>query len=514
MKFAVVDCETDPFLPGRFPEPFAWGFYDGTDFEWYRSVDEIAKRLRRYRGRVWAHNGGRFDFHFLASHLNPGALTVINGRLVRARLGNASLRDSFALLPVPLASYQKTEIDYGLFEAGVRERHMDEIVAYLRDDCVFLHELLSRYYESYPDALTLAGSALKVWREMGGRVDRTNRTHYEWIRPYYFGGRVEALRKGVHRGRWDVADIKSAYPFAMLHRHPVGRPRVLKRVPGERWSQCFLDVECNPRAAFPWRSERGAVTYPDRQGRYRVTGWEWMAAEATGSLRGAAIRKVLFFPETIDFGPYVERFFAEKAACEARNDTAGRTIAKLYLNALYGKWAAAPHEYRIWRLGEWGETAAPTERLHWRAGDLFGGRQLYSAPLPESRMRYYNLATAASVTGFVRAYLWLALNGCSEPYYCDTDSVIAHDASALRYGDRLGEWELEARPDELAIGGKKLYAYWRQGTALKARSKGVKLSPSEIRAVAGGERIVYRPDVPTFSLTTGRNFINREVRRT
>jgi len=113
----------------------------------------------------------------------------------------------------------------------------------------------------------------------------------------------------------------------------------------------------------------------------------------------------------------------------------------------------------------------------------------------------------------VRAYLWrniCATGGTT--FYCDTDSIAASDISAIDISDGLGNWELEAECDFAAIAGKKLYAFRKNNGSWKTASKGVRLEPSEIVAIASGETVVYQPEAPTFSVKGGIKFTPRRVK--
>ena len=47
------------------PAPFIWGLYDGEDFEHFATGAEVVKRLEQENCLVYAHNGGKFDYHYL-----------------------------------------------------------------------------------------------------------------------------------------------------------------------------------------------------------------------------------------------------------------------------------------------------------------------------------------------------------------------------------------------------------------------------------------------------------------
>src|SRR5271154_3046811 len=115
MKIAVLDLETDPFEEGIMVAPFLAGFHDGeeTVLIWHENcigkmVEYLSKRKEKCL--IYAHNGGRFDFFFFLPHLDAKNLRIINGRIVEAFLSGHTLRDSFALMPFPLADFDKDKI--------------------------------------------------------------------------------------------------------------------------------------------------------------------------------------------------------------------------------------------------------------------------------------------------------------------------------------------------------------------------------------------------------------------
>ncbi len=162
------------------------------------------------------------------------------------------------------------------------------------------------------------------------------------------------------------------------------------------------------------------------------------------------------------------------------------------------------------------------------------------------------MATGASITGFVRAYLWRHIcavkKGGGQPVYCDTDSIAfiwPKKAGKMPFGlsKELGDWTYEGRYDFGAIGGKKLYAFhadkataarnkaaWKQehpddtpdadDTAdmrWKTACKGVQLDPEEIVTVAKGGEVTYRRDAPSMRVGTKGSmmtFVERTVKRT
>ena len=139
--------------------------------------------------------------------------------------------------------------------------------------------------------------------------------------------------------------------------------------------------------------------------------------------------------------------------------------------------------------------------------------------LEVEEMRYFNVATAASITGFVRAYLWKAINatGRDKVLYCDTDSIATMDEGhALDTGKGLGKWKHEGEFDKAGIGGKKMYIFRgkpdKKGKReYKTASKGVKLTNNQLWKVAKGQTVEYEPENPSFSVHTPPRFISRRI---
>jgi hypothetical protein len=138
--------------------------------------------------------------------------------------------------------------------------------------------------------------------------------------------------------------------------------------------------------------------------------------------------------------------------------------------------------------------------------------------LPEEK-RYYNVATGASITGFVRAYLWSAIHSCGvdNMLYCDTDSIATISCGdAIQTGNELGQWKNEGEFKRAGIGGKKLYIFENANPKEenKTASKGSKLTEDQLWKVASGKTVTYYPEVPTFSLKRGISYVNRDIRMT
>lgn len=548
----ALDSETDPFKKGRVPKAFIWGAYNGKteQYEEFSTVVEVVRFFETRNAVVYAHNGGKFDYHTpgvvdadahpLREFINSDdPIMIINGRLAKFKIGIAEFRDSMNLFTAPLRDYEKMQIDYSIMEEAVRHlpQNWEQIRRYLRSDCISLWNLVNEFFRDYGRSFTQAGSAMRVWSKMSGvPIPKQTAIQYERYAPFYYGGRVQCFQAGVSNTSFSVVDINSAYPFAMLSAHPISTDAIHgdELPPYPELSKCFVRLDAVSKGAFPYRYE-GKLYFPDDERtvrEYWITGWELLAALETDTCKVIRIKDVWKFPITIDFKQYVNHFYELRMEAARRGDKARKLFGKIFMNSLYGKFGANPANYQEFLIASTASIAGHMKEGFIRARD-WGERFLMVRNLPEEKHRYYNIATAASVTGFVRAYLWRAILQCSGVLYCDTDSIDACSVSGLQLGSALGQWKVEMECDKYAIAGKKLYAKRdkkrysdeeceildfekdAEGRCWKTACKGVDLRVHEILDVASGKSVVYNPEVPTYSVHRPQPiFMPRTVRRT
>jgi hypothetical protein len=513
--FWSVDCETDPFKRGRVPDPFIWGAYNPSSgvYEEFDETSDYIRFAREVGGLHYAHNGGKFDWYFLSGHIDKyREIKLINGRLAKFHIGETEFRDSYSILPVPLATYKKQEFDYAFLEKAVRAEHMDDIRNYLYWDCVFLAELIATFRRDHGNALTLAGAAMRYWQGMSGiKPDSSTLDYYTEYKPYYAGGRVECFRKGEIGEPVTIADINSAYPKAMLAKHPCGfmrdTPASFDGMTDDEIGRCMIRMSARSTGAFFYRHESGLDFPADGEIReFHITGWEYLAARDTNTLHDCTIHKITRWLRSITFGEYVDEWYRKKTDAKLDERAADELIAKLFLNALYGKYGTDATDYKEYQIiGESEIYAANMDG--WNVETLHDGIAVVSKPANDRAKRFYNVATAASVTGYVRAFLWRSLQNCRGVCYCDTDSIMAVDVSGLELSEtEIGQWKIEAHGKNAWIAGKKLYTVEltmpdKKGNTHKSASKGVKLEPEDIIKVAKGEEVTWYADAPTFRFT-------------
>lgn len=523
----MLDLETDPFLYGRKPEPFAAGFYDGATYWDYWGADCVAALASYLEFRpdpllIYAHNGGRFDFfYFVEAGLVNDPIMIINGRLVKLGLGIHELRDSFAIIPVALKEYEKTKIDYDKFEADKRERHKPEILSYLRDDCLSLYKIVSAFVERFGPMLTVGGTAIKELAKFH-KIIRGDAAHDALFRPFYYGGRVSVFEPGLHFSpvkKFKSFDVNSMYPFVMKNfLHPHGKQYLhFDHTPIDAWGNLqgyqgrpyFAIINAVNRQALPTRTNTG-LTFDQEKGEFLACSHEIRTALKHGLLDIIKVKRAWLPLRLISFDRYVDYWMAEKIEGKNQGDRLRELFAKFLLNSAYGKFGQNPAHYYDYKIKRACEKIRGRE---WLLHMDYGEWEIWRKPAPKPR--YFDVAVAASITSAARAVLLDALQSASRPMCCDTDNVICEGLDVPLSDTVLGAWKVEATGDRLGLAGKKMYALFSGRQCVKMASKGADLDPLDILALAKGEAVIWLQDAPTFKL--GRPdpaFIDRVLSRT
>lgn len=516
----TLDLETDPFKHGRLPMPFCAGFYDGNTFSsWWRKRGTNMPILKacvdymntREPGYVFIHNGGRFDLFYLMDYMSNDELFILNNRIVRCYIGKQEIRDSFSIMPFALARYKKDEIDYNKMEAEVRDNHREEITSYLKGDCVYLHELCSRFVDRFGPKLTIGSTALHELKKVH-KYKRLSTVEDKEIRSkFYYGGRVQCFEKGIISTDVKVYDVNSMYPYVMRNfLHPVGRPKFGgKKVTSKTQ---FITVEGKSNGAFPYRIKHQGICYPCGVGIFHVSIHEYKCAVDLNLFHPFRIIETVDFENTISFAQFVDMYYGEREKAKRNGDAITALFTKFVLNSAYGKFAQNPEnafEYAIKPFDVLlGENWLPSFIAELKY-------TIWKRPSPDADELRQNVATAASITGAARSVLMEAIAKAKRPIYCDTDSIICESLENVPiHKTELGAWKKETEGSKVAIAGRKLYAVWDGNDCVKIACKGVRITPNEMERVAKGEQVIYERDVPSFKWDGSHNFITRKVQLT
>ena len=519
---ATGDFETDPFKVDRVPRPFIGEFHSAELTEVFEG-DDCATQFVDFLlsiddpHLIYMHNGGKFDFFFMIDHLE-GPMRVINGRIVEAKIGPHTIRDSFAIMPVPLKSYKKDDIDYSKLEREVRHLHMPEIRDYLHSDCVYLYEMCEAFLNRFGPKLTIGGTAMGIIKEMHPFIP-SGSDHDKAFRPFYYGGRVECFRSGIIGGGVKLYDVNSMYMGAMKYsRHPInGAFSVSNKMPNSFDYPFFCHFTGWNDGALPAKNPDGSLTFNKEYGEFFACSHELEAAIEFGLIKIEEIHRVYISQDYASFGDYVDMCNDGKAECKRTGDATGYLINKLLGNSGYGRFAINPENFEEWIINKDFGNDRQLIADGYELRSEIDGVELWSKPAEIQESQYCDVAVGASITSAARATLLRGLKGAIDPIYCDTDSIIcrAFDGDIDPY--RLGAWDLEKTAQYAAIGGKKLYALYDDpnGEPVKISSKGGSLSLSEIIAICEGQRVRYENPAPTFSLKRSETrFVKRNFEKT
>lgn len=526
---AVLDFETDPFKYGRIVEPFCCEFLatDGTEAVFWG--DDCAEQLVNYLEQlpnkylIYAHNGGKFDFHFLHKYLDNPAL-IIKTRIVEAKLFQHTLRDSFAILPVSLGSYKpsqgprKQSFNYELMERHCREQNKALILDYLHYDCLTLLELVHRFIDMFGPQMTIGGTAMRELQKVH-QFQKQGQKHDEIFRPFYYGGRVQCFDAGILAGPWKLFDVNSMYPSVMRNsKHPVnGRFAFSSRIPSDFERPYFVEFEGSQTNALPALNEEGKLTFTKSSGVFRACSHELEVAMEHGLVQIDKVIKCYVSDDYITFEEFVDKFFNLRLGAKEIDDAALDLFYKLILNSAYGRLGINPRNFSDWFIHrDFGEDHDLYSKGYRMAAD-HDHLELWEKAAELDDSQFCDVAIAASITSASRAKLLAGLQASIDPIYCDTDSIICRDFTGDMDDKRLGAWKLEKTAKVAAVAGKKMFCLYddiEDAKPIKLSSKGGSLSMHEIIAMCSGATVFQERDAPTFSLKKRPLFISREFKMT
>lgn len=541
---AVIDFETDPFKYGRIPRPFACEFHcdEKTEIFWGDNCVEqfisfIEAETTPYR--IYAHNGGKFDFHFLHKYLdNP--IKVINSRIVHSTIGIHTVRDSLAIIPVPLKRFfkgSKGEIDYRCMERPYREKHKQEILDYLHQDCVSLYKVVCAFIDRFGPKLTVGSTSMAELMQMHDFEIMTPEQD-KVIRPFYYGGRVECFKSGIIEGPLLSLDVNSMYPAAMKNfRHPVSSSfHVLDKMPSGFDIPYFIEFTGTNNHALPVINDEHSLDFSVPYGRFQACSHELKVALDYGLVSIDKVHKVYMPTEWTSFKEFVDKFYGEKVASKIAGDELNEMFSKFMLNSAYGKFGSNPENFQDWYINRDFGNDLTLEANGYVLECEYDDFELWARPAAITDSAYFNVSIAASITSAARSILLEGLQQSSGIVYCDTDSIICTGFAGEISDTILGAWKLEKTAPRAAIAGKKLYALYDPVTlalpktvyndtwkchddnparkALKLSSKGGQINLDQIIAICDGETIRYENMAPTFSLHRETKFIARNFRMT
>lgn len=457
------------------------GVYDGKQYYHFRDIGSFVNHILRkeYRYFRWfAHFGGRYDLNFIFDWIRDHHDSIhcsfyCSGSMVlqmTLRRGDrvAKLCDSYRLLQGKLrdlgnvfdVKHKKTEIDFHEMS------YSRQLLEYNEQDCKCLYEVLESFFEQTGiTSETFATHAMRVWRKdfLKEKIWKPHENVLEFARQSYHGGHVEVYKRGSKN--LNAYDVNSMYPFVMLSPVPTdytGESRSLNDH-GYGFVHCAVTVPSDMYIpSLPVQQEK--LFFPNGS----ITGI-WTTDELRSAVeRGCTIdkiHKVFYFDCREIFSEYVQKLYTLKST----SGEPTRTICKLLLNSLYGKFGQQPVK-KVYMT----ERDAPLGSYPILTPD--GKPSGFAYFERRSNSAYLLPHIASAITSKARLVLLDSLNDNS--YYCDTDSIFTSDY--MPTGAKLGDWSLVGS-GECKFIQPKLYQFngiWK--------SKGLNKEESIDVFVAGG----------------------------
>lgn len=563
----ILDMETDPFdaVNDAKVAPFLAVLYSDL-FEpvviWEEDqpafVAKLLAAIEALPGEctIYAHNGGKFDYMFLLHQLRGEVMFKGRG-IMSARIGRHQIRDSFHIIPEKLANYNKDDIDYSKMKRGTRNKHRKEIINYCISDCRYLLDIVKKFVGDHGLKLSIGQASMALIRSEY-KFDRIGEAMDAYLRPFFFGGRVECLQgighwKSKHypAGRgYKLYDVNSMYPDVMArYQHPIGNLYTVRM--GARISPhcCFVELMCDNHGALISRGENNEASADKKQGIFQTTIHEYRVALKYGLISRVKILRTIDCNKFTDFSKVIVPTYENRLKTKAllkqleREGLRGSyqhnevkkddMILKFLLNNMFGKFAQNPRRYKQDYLTA-PQEIPPDEK---DGTNTWGMLPVYECPRywiwqrPNPFYRFNNVGTAASITGAARSVLMEAIANSTDPIYCDTDSLICRDLRGVEIdGMKLGAWDIERTFDEVIICAKKGYAAkvsgvddghkdrlvakWKGASGLIENNKHRVFVWGDYEKLLRGETIQTKQRGATLTKKGQQHYLTRDIRAT
>lgn len=377
-------------------------------------------------------------------------------------------RDSLKLLPMKVeemhkafnTKHKKLEMDYKAHK-GAREVIDEFEKAYIVNDILVPKEALEIFletmnYQDYPP-LTISQAALKEFKKFYKQEDfdlwfpnlaeiELDREQYgssnidEYCRKAYYGGwcYVDERRTGIPNGYTVVYDVNSLYP-SVLHSksgnyYPVGVPKMTKNkhdirtIPKTGFyiirfkckfelSKGYLpfiqlrhdpNFRSNENLKYSYNNRYNNID-TSRKVELTLTRPIFEAFVVAYNIKEFEFLDMAIFNTELGmFDSYINKFMEMKINAVKNKNKALKTIAKLFLNGLYGKFGTDPeNKFVITKQDMKGEV-------------------IYTVVYGQNKKPVY-VPVAAACTGYARRFtVCAAINNYEYYLYTDTDSVHLH----------------------------------------------------------------------------------------
>lgn len=381
---------------------WAWGLYEiGSygHFQYGTSIDSFMdkmKELSAEKATVYFHNlkfDGEFIIYWMFTHgwlhvqekkdrTNCSFMTLISDkgafysmeiyfRMLKTRQYKITFLDSLKVLPLSVAEIarafdlpiQKEEIEYDADRPVGHELTLDEI-SYLRNDCEIVARALEQLFQQELTKMTTAANAMNNYKEI---ITRKNFSYWypepdydADVRQSYRGGFTYADPRFTNReiGAGIVLDVNSLYPSVMYSKPlPYGDPIFFTgRYKQDNLFQLYVQmIRCN----FRLKKDHIPTIQIKQSAAFMPTEYLTDSNGEDVTMCLTSVDLALFFEHydvfnieflsgwkwkasTMLFTDYIDKWYGVKQQATEDGNKPLRTIAKLMLNSLYGKFGMNP----------------------------------------------------------------------------------------------------------------------------------------------------------------------------
>jgi hypothetical protein len=467
----------------------------------FKSIAEYTEWLfTKFQGdHVWAHWGGHYDHRFIIHHATLNGWeweTVQSGNMIIivtiTHLGKTiKFCESARLMPDSVAKIGKT---VGLPKLDVDRSHIEkltyqEVVEYCLRDCDIVLLGLQSMKKAFKGvgadfAYTLASIATRWVRRSPALkwyrfydYDRTTKQKVyskqmllsdEFAEPAYFGGRVEVFKQGTFTGPLYYYDIRSSYPWSMLHDLPayftgfaIPNENIDKALARCGISEATVTVPRDTYLPVLCVRYKGKLIFPTGTFRGRWTNIELVEAKKQGVSIDIIHAQALFTPKPF-LRSFVTTFYGLRQEAIDKGDSFKSYTYKICLNSIYGKTVESVertsvvygHDTVEKALEEYGTDQNKEEYI--KPTNTPGVYIICSV----SDGPFRHVSAGAYITARSRLKLLegmrIALANGGQIYYCDTDSIVT-DVELPMFSDELGNFKLEETFSEATFISPKVY---------------------------------------------------------
>lgn len=458
--------------------------YEGYDciLDMFNAIHDLWLELDKPEICLYAHNAA-FDLMRTRSQLPNSVFkaTLVCGQMVAGKLlykdMTINCRDSMRLLPESLDKLSKSltpelpklQMNHLIgYEIGNPEDqdYAKRDVETLRAVLITFAKIINQPLEKLK--FSAAGQAFfmmkKIYEEDNGKYRALPKELNQlFLAKFYFGGRIYIRHNHNPLEICDTEslDITSSYPFQMAEQVfpiPGVKPARLSYVPSAK-GRFFVSVKVkdynNTLPIFPFRKEDGGVIYPHGSFTAQISDIEYyhLRKYDIDTFRRLEVVECLFWG--IDkcskwLKKYIDLYYQLKQEGDRLNKNvkgsgdALRTVAKLLLNSIYGKFAQKYVEQ--------------AEEVAWAGGE-------HLEIFPETNNDHRNAHISAFITAGARCHLYEAIEyyGHENVVYSDTDSIKVYKhvyeskPKMAKEGDYLGSWKPEGEYKGLQVIAPKVY---------------------------------------------------------